>query len=140
MLLMQDDAAEQEFRNALVAMSAAGVTPTALLYGKRQSHLLHRPDWRGSFETMMTSNAGFAPGDLPYQMNVHWAVVTALASGDARITDDAFSFLRNRPHPRFGHQATIRLLLELTPRLGFTGERLARWCRFLMYSNAFRDE
>jgi hypothetical protein len=141
LLNMEDAEAEREFVAAGAKMKRCGYSEQmVLLYGQRQLNLLNRPNWHGSLETLAGANTGLTPDELLYQMNVHWAVVAGLATGDSDITDAAIELLGTRPPVSFGHQATIQHLLEVTPRLRLSGETLKRWARYLMYANVFRDE
>ena len=140
LLLLEDDAAEGSFRKATLAIGQSGASvATQLLWGSRQMNLLKAPNWEKAQDVFTQSTQGVATAELAYQMSTHWALVTALATGDERNADDAFKLLGSSPHPYFGHQATIRFLLELTPRLQLSGETLTRWLRYLMYTNVFRD-
>jgi hypothetical protein len=141
LLLQEDEAADKAFIASAAWMHEGGFPErTVLLYGRRQLNLLFDPNWSGALETMISANSGLAEDSLPYQMNVHWAAVTGLATGDKTISEEALSLLGPHPPVSFGHQATIRHLLEVTPRLGLHGKTLQRWCRYLMYANVFRDE
>jgi len=141
LLLGEDAAAERSFLNASLAMRESGASEqTVLVSGSRQASILNRPNWANAEKVFAGSTDGISKTELAYQMSVHWAVVTALATGDEKIAEDAFSLFGPSPLPCFGHQATIRHLLQLTPRLQLSGQALSRWLRYLMYSNVFRDQ
>jgi hypothetical protein len=63
-----------------------------------------------------------------------------LASGEKRLTEEALQLLGPAPPVVFGHQATIRKLLEVTPRLPLVGKVLKLRTRYMMYANVFQDD
>jgi hypothetical protein len=139
--LGEDMAAVQSFRNAAQTMRETGAPEQIVrFWGSRQSSVLNRPDWALAEEVFAATTEGLEKDDLLYQMSVHWAVMTALATEDEVKVDAAFGLFGPPPSAYFGHQATIRHLLEVTPRLRLTGSVLAKWLRYLMYANVFRDE
>jgi hypothetical protein len=141
LLLDEDAAAEKSFFSAALATRESGAPErTVLLWGSRQASILNRPNWAKAEEVFIASTDGVSKHELAYQMSVHWAVVTALATGEERIVEDAFNLFGDPPPTHLGHQATIRYLLELTPRLQLSGQVLSSWLRYLMYSNVFRDQ
>jgi len=141
LLLGDDAAAEKSFFSAALAMRKSGAPePVIARTGDRQASILNRPHWAKAEEVFAASTEGVGKHELAYQMSVHWAVVTALATGDQRFVEDAFNLFGPPPLQHFGHQATIRHLLELTPRLQLSGQALSRWLRYLMYANVFRDQ
>lgn len=102
--------------------------------------LLNRPQWSEARDTLAAANRDILLTDIRHSMNVHWQVATGLSTGNPKIVDRAMELLGPKPPAHFGHQATIRQLLDVTPRLGLEGETLTRWIRYLLYSNVFRDE
>jgi hypothetical protein len=141
MQLLEDDAAVKSLGQSADAGRRDGLPPaTVALNSTRQITLLNRPQWQGSRDTLADATRGIPESDIRYAMNVHWRVATGLATGDAKMVDRAMELLGPKPPAYFGHQATIRYLLELTPRIGLEGETLKRWIRYLLYANVFRDE
>jgi len=102
--------------------------------------LLNRPQWTESLDTLLEANRDVPISDIRHSMNIHWRVATGLATGEDKVVDRAMELLGPGPSSRFGHQATIRYLLDVTPRLKLEGETLKRWIRYLLYANVFRDE
>ncbi len=141
LMLLADEEAEREFLRAAAKMRDGGASDQViLLYGLRQANLLHRSNWDGALATVEATKTTLIPSQVAYQTNMHWAAIAGLASGDGRIAETALEMLGPPPPVFVGHQATIRHLIEVTPKLKFSGEQLRRWTRYLMYANVFRDE
>jgi len=141
MQLLQDDAAGKSLSQSGVAGTNDGLpTATVELNSKRQMSLLNRPQWAESRDTLVDANRGIPVSDIRHSMNIHWRVAAGLATGERKVVDQAMGLLGPQPPAHFGHQATIRYLLDVTPRLQIEGETLKRWIRYLLYANVFRDE
>ena len=68
---------------------------------------------------------------------VHFVVRTSLIPTVQHIT--GLLTTATTPAPQFGHQATIRTLLTVTPELGLDDRLRKAWVRRALYENAFRD-
>ena len=141
MQLLQDYEAEKSLTQAGAEGKMHGLpTATVELNSKRQLFLLNRPQWAESRDTLMDANRGIPESDIRHSMNIHWRVAAGLATGEKEVVDHSMELLGPHPPVHFGHQATIRYLFDVTPRLQLEGETLKRWIRYLLYANVFRDE
>lgn len=141
LMLGQDEEAEQQFALAAANMQRHDLPESQIrLYALRQASILNQPKWEVALQTIATARASLSQSVIAYQTNVNWAVVTGMAIGDPKVADDALQLLGPKPVAFYGHQATIRLLLEITPKLSLTGQTLVRWTRYLMYANLYQDD
>ena len=141
MQLLQDVAAAASLRRAGDEGKKDDLpVATIELNSKRQMSLLNRPQWTESLDTLVDVNRDIPISDIRHSMNIHWRVATGLATGEGNVVDRAMELLGPTPPSHFGHQATIRYLLDVTPRLRLEGETLKHWIRYLLYANVFRDE
>lgn len=139
--MCRDEEAALQFQLAATKMRRAGSPESdVLLFGLRQANVLGQPKWSEALEYAGTAKGALSRSVIAYQTNLNWAAVTGVATGDSRIAEDALQLLGPKPQAFYGHQATIRLLLEITPRLNLAEQTLIRWTRFMMYANLYQDE
>ena len=141
--LREDDAAADCFRKAVTAMehlNEARNPAQLVMTGPRHINLLGKLQWDGAREVLDTAKRGFGETSLEAVMAQHWAAACGLSTDSTRVNEDAVRLL-DAPialAPQFGHQATIRKLLALTPDLGLDTRLRQAWVRRALYENASR--
>jgi hypothetical protein len=108
--------------------------------GTRQMNLLAPVDVDGSFELLDYMQKTLPPADIHISMNVNWAVACAFSTDSPTAHQNGIRVLDQyrQASVGFGHQATVALLLGLTPALP---EKIRpEWVRYALYQNTFRDD
>lgn len=141
--LRQDDRAAWMFKRAARAMETLGEArnPAHLqMTGARQINLLDQPKCDQARELIVVAQQGFGFDSLEASMALHWAAACGLSTDSGTEIQQAVDSLKNASAPvaQFGHQATIRKLLAITPELGFDSRLRSAWVRRALYENAFR--
>ncbi|HYT75108.1 MAG TPA: hypothetical protein VEL79_10205 [Vicinamibacterales bacterium] len=136
-----DDAAQKQFAKSAHIMEARGeaASETEIRYtGPRHTYFLQH-DWEAAQQLVLDARA-LTP--LHASVATHWAVSAGLVIDSADVRRQALALLHDTPYPAadFGHQRTIRFLLELTPDLGLNESALQRWVRYALYANAYRND
>jgi hypothetical protein len=123
---------------AMVDKSEAINDAHLLLTGKRQSNLLGTPKFDDAQNILPAVARDFSTDSIQYAMSINWAAACGLSVDDPSENQRALDLLEAHDVVRgFGHQATIAMLLGLTPRVSPSLRRL--WVRRALYANAFRN-
>ena len=130
----------QESAELMETLNEATVPAQILMTGARHAGLLDL-DCDQGLNVLAVACQAFGEGSLEASMAVHWAAAASLSTGSSLAIRDAADLLNQHPEPapQFGHQATIRKLLSITPELGFDPRLRRIWVRRALYENAFRS-
>jgi hypothetical protein len=142
--LREDERAAVQFQKATQAMEKLGeaTTPAQLLMtGSRHLNLLGRPDWESSQTVLEAAEQTFGADTLEVSMAIHWAAACGLSTDSTQVWQQASDLIgEDTGHlAQFGHQATIRKLLTITPELGLDLRLQRMWVRRTLYENAYRN-
>lgn len=110
--------------------------------GRRHLLLLDPTGWEEMGDVIEETGVRAGTGSLEFSVQLHWTAAAAICAGGPAAGLRALELLDQAPSPlfgSFGHQATVNHLLRLTSRLSLPPPARARWVRFVMYENAFRD-
>ena len=104
-------------------------------------HVLGRPDVDGAEALREDANVAFGEASLQASMTVHWAAVTRLMTDSGHEHREALDDVEGNMETaqRYGHQASIAMMLAATPRLRLPDSDRRDWVRHCLYVNAFRD-
>jgi hypothetical protein len=141
--LREDQQARKHFQRSAELMeklNEATVPAQILMTGARHAGLLAL-DCDQGLDVLAVARRAFGEGSLEASMAVHWAAAASLSTDSSLAIRDAADLLNHhpKPPPQFGHQATIRKLLSITPELGFDARLRRIWVRRALYENAFRS-
>lgn len=108
--------------------------------GDRYIHLLGIPHVDNMQELRYLAGSTFGPDGLETSMMTHWVAAAAFSTGSSPLEGEAMELLHENAvtAARFGHQATIGVLLRAIPSLGLYGHLQRKFVRFALYENAFR--
>lgn len=110
--------------------------------GRRHLLLLQPASWEEMAEELRETAARAGTSNLEYSVQLHWTAAAGISADSTAENRRALELLEGAATPllhSFGHQATVNHLLRLTSRLNLPPPARARWVRFAMYENAFRD-
>lgn len=141
--LREDDRAVRMFERAPKAMEQLGEArnPAHLLMtGTRQINLLQGLKCDRARELIVTAQQSFGSESLEASMALHWAAACGFSTDSTSEIQQAVDSLgtASPPSAQFGHQATIRKLLAITPELELDSRLRSAWVRRALYENAFR--
>jgi hypothetical protein len=141
--LREDERARKHFEKSAELMeklNEATVPAQILMTGARHAGLLALDCDLGR-DVLASVHQAFGEHSLEASMAVHWAAAASLSTDSPSAVQDAADLLNQHaePAPQFGHQATIRKLLSITPELGFDARLRRLWVRRALYENAFRS-
>jgi len=141
--LREDERSVAEFHNAAEAMerlNEARVPAQLLMTGARHTSLLGGLNWDKAQEILVIAKQSFGDTSLEASMALHWGAACGLSTDSLSAIYKALELLHTATEPasHFGHQATIRKLLVLTPDLGLDPRLRRDWVRRTLYENAFR--
>lgn len=140
--LREDERSAGQFKLAAETMERRNeaTDPAQLVMtGARHTAFLHL-DCDNALEISVTAKEVFGELSLEASMALHWAVAASLSTDSPWQIVNAINRLLKAPElsPQFGHQASIRKLLTLTPDLGLDDRLRRLWVRRTLYENAFR--
>jgi hypothetical protein len=139
--LEETDMADRLYRRT--AELSSGVDAAANGFpGRRHLLLLHPAGWEEMADHLRETAARTGSSNLEYSVQLHWTAAAGISADSAADNRRALELLDGVParlFHSFGHQATVNHLLRLTSRLNLPPPARARWVRFAMYENAFRD-
>lgn len=142
--LREDDQAVGQFERSTVAMeklNEAKNSAQLLMTGSRHLNLLGSVKCDRAQEILHIASQTFGDSSLEASMCTHWSAACGLSTDSPSQIQQAVELLDAHPGPapQFGHQATIRKLLRVTPELGFDARLRKAWVRRALYENAFCD-
>jgi len=142
--MKEDKRSAEEFQRAAEAMerlSEARIPAQIMMTGARHTNVLGHVNWDGACEILETARQSFGAESLEASMALHWTVAGGLSTDSPAVTQNSLELLSQQPEPgaQFGHQLTIRKLLNITPELGFDLRLIRAWVRRTLYENAFRN-
>lgn len=141
--LREDERAREHFEKSAELMeklNEATVPAQILMTSARHAGLLALDCDKG-LDVLATVRQAFGEESLEASMALHWAAAASMSADSPSALRDATDLLSQHPDPgpQFGHQATIRKLLSITPELGFDARLRRLWVRRALYENAFRS-
>ena len=141
--LREDERSAAEFRKSAETMerlNEARVPAQLLMTGARHRNLLGGLNWDKAQEILAVARESFGANSLEASMALHWGAACGLSTDSPSAIYKALELLETATEPasHFGHQATIRKLLVLTPDLGLDPRLRRDWVRRTLYENAFR--
>ena len=141
--LREDERARKHFEKSAELMeklNEATVPAQILMTGARHAGVLAL-DCDQGLDVLTAARQAFGEESLEASMALHWAAAASLLTDSSSAIRDAADLLSQHPEPapQFGHQATIRKLLSITPELGFDARLRRLWVRRALYENAFRS-
>jgi hypothetical protein len=139
------EAARSHFDKAPVAMRMLGEAQNeahVLMAGTMQTNLLKPFQWDKALEVLEATRHDFGTHTLEFSVSAHWAAACGLATDSSAAQHRARELLEPSSNVaiRFGHQATIRKLLSITPELDLYPALRYAWIRRALYENAFRNQ
>ena len=142
--LREDDRAVGQFERSTVAMeklNEAKNPAQLLMTGTRHTNLLGSVKCDRAQEILHIARHAFGDSSLEASMCMHWSAACGLFTDSPSQIQQAVALLDAHPNPapQFGHQATIRKLLAVTPELGLDARLRQAWVRRSLYENAFRN-
>ena len=142
--LREDDRAIGQFERSAEAMEKLNEAknPVQLLMtGPRHINLLGSVQCDRAQEILHIARQTFGDSSLETSMCIHWSAACGLSTDSPSTMQQTVELLEGPPSPasQFGHQATIRKLLAVTPELGLDARLRQAWVRRALYENAFRD-
>lgn len=107
--------------------------------GARQMNLLPPVDWEKSRDLLNFMVNRLAPGDIHVSISANWTAACGFLTDSTDIQKQAREMLDHYGPAAegYGHQATCKWLLSLTPEL--PGDIRAPWARRVLYENALRN-
>jgi hypothetical protein len=140
-----DSATRRQFDRAAVVMDDRGevTNPVQLLMTGPRQRMLLEPFDDGAAQRLLTAVRKAYPATaLEPVMAAHWTAAGALSTDSPAMHQIALAEVMNAAEHAltFGHQASISYLLQSTPDLALNDTTRRLWVRFLLYTNAYRDE
>lgn len=139
--LGEDREAVLGFQRSIRAMQDQGRSRAdAALAGQMRLNLLARAV-ESQLEILDVVRQQFGTASLEAAMATNWAAACAFATDSRALRFQAADLLaKSTPQARFGHQATARALLQVTPELELNAPMRGEWVRYALYFNAFRRQ
>ncbi len=139
----EDEAAKEELEKARVEVERVGYSDfiQVRMASQRQLNVIEPSSGiPRAFNLIHQAAKFYGQGSLEHTMAINWAAGSVLATDSQEDLKQASSIISSiDPLKRgFGHQATTRFLLSITPALNLSKAARNRWIRFLFYENAFR--
>ncbi len=140
-----DSATRRQFDRAAVVMDDRGdvVNPVQLLMTGPRQRMLLEPFNEDAAQHLLTDvRRAYPTTALEPVMAAHWTAAGALATDSLAMHQIALTEVMSAAEHAltFGHQASISYLLQSTPDLALSNATRQLWVRFVLYTNAYRDE